>query len=225
MKRLTAFGALAAVIVLVMSSLMTPAAPDTVAGLGVDGFAMGLNGPGVPASSSRLDLSTNGTATIGNSMRIEGQLIGSDVESDMAIAGASLRYIVTAPDGAVVQGMVTTDSDGRFSVHHDVTVAGTHAFAVIFDGSGPFNASSAEIAWEATPMPELVVRSVNVVEDPYGTTVYTGTDAIQWAVNNGDTVLVAAGVHDVVGSVHMRSGTTRTRPPLTSPGAPSSWMV
>ena len=120
MKGLTAFGALAAVFVLVMSTIMAPAAnPATVAGLGDDGHTTDIDSPDVPTELSSQTLS--------------------------------------AADAVA---------------------------------------------------PDLIVRPGNMVEGADGTIAYTGPDAIQWAVNNGNTVLVTAGTYQVSGNIYMRSGTT-----------------
>ena len=91
------------------------------------------------------------------------------------------------------------------------TVAGfgDSGHAADLDGpSVPTGRSPGTMSASDAVAPDLIVRPGNIVEDADGAIIRTGSDAIQWAVNNGNLVLVTADAFQVDGSIYMRSGTT-----------------
>lgn len=195
-------------------------------GVGNKGGLTNLATPPVPpptptVGSSAIALSTaSSSVQVGQSMQASGQLTGTSATSTSAIGNAAVTTTVTRPDGSRVTAQVTTGTDGRFTIAHTPSTAGTYTYAASYAGNTAYTGSSKTVTWTATAAPtpptppptpvnaDLMVYPGNVVKNANGATVHTGSDAIQWAVNNGNTVLVTAGTYQVSGSIYMRSGTT-----------------
>ncbi len=168
--------------------------------------AKGTSSISVTMSSQSVDIGTTIQAT--------GVLTATNEDGTKPLGNVAVTIVVTQPDGSRITTQVTTGADGRFTMAHTPNAAGTYTFAAIFAGNDAYDGSNNAVSWTAKALPapkpsaDLYVYPGNIVKNANGVTVRTGSDAIQWAVDNGNTVLVTAGTYQVSGNIYMRSGTT-----------------
>jgi hypothetical protein len=159
---------------------------------------------------------SSSSVEVGQTIQATGVLTATNEDGTKALGNVAMTTVVTRPDGSKITAQVTTDSNGKFTMVYTPNTAGTYGFAATFAGNDAYEGSVKAVSWtakavpapEPTPSADLYVYPGNIVKNANGVTVHTGSDAIQWAVNNGNTVLVSSGTYQVSGNIYMRSGST-----------------
>lgn len=166
--------------------------------------------------TSSIDVTVSSSVDVGQRIQATGVLTVTNDDGTRPLRNAAVTIVVTLPDGSKITSQATTDYNGRFTMTHTPNAAGTYSFTATFAGNDAYDGSSKAVSWTAKALPvpdpkpsaDLYVYPGNIVKNANGATVHTGSTAIQWAVNNGNTVLVTAGTYQVSGNIYMRSGTT-----------------